>query len=113
MISQGGSINLNGDQTAVVNRIFEEVNPNGVIPSQRFLPSSSDPIYPDVQIHRSSDTFEEHEEVEESLSLGNQEKELIKKALEKHRGKRKYAALELGISERTLYRKIKEYDIVE
>lgn len=113
MISQGGAINLNGDQTAVVNRIFEEVNPHSVIPTQRFLPSSSDPIYPDVQIHRPTDTFEEHEEVEESLSLGNQEKELIKKALEKHRGKRKYAALELGISERTLYRKIKEYDIIE
>lgn len=49
--------------------------------------------------------------VEESLSLSDKEIELIKKALEKHKGKRKYAALELGISERTLYRKIKEYDI--
>jgi transcriptional regulator with PAS, ATPase and Fis domain len=113
MISQGGSINLNGDQTAVVNRIFEEVNPNGVIPPQRFLPTTSEPVFPEVQIHRTQDTFEDHEEIEESLSLGNQEKELIKKALEKHRGKRKYAALELGISERTLYRKIKEYDIAE
>jgi transcriptional regulator with PAS, ATPase and Fis domain len=113
MISQGGAINLNGDQTAVVNRIFEEVNPTGVIPAQRFLPSATEPAFPDVKIHRSHDTFEEHEEIEESLSLGSQEKELIKKALEKHRGKRKYAALELGISERTLYRKIKEYDISE
>ena len=49
--------------------------------------------------------------VEESLSLADQEIELIKKALEKYSGKRKYAAEELGISERTLYRKIKEYDI--
>lgn len=49
--------------------------------------------------------------VEESLSLEDKEVELIKKALEKHNGKRKYAAQELGISERTLYRKIKEYDI--
>lgn len=49
--------------------------------------------------------------VEESLSLEDKEIELIKKALEKHNGKRKYAAQELGISERTLYRKIKEYDI--
>ncbi len=49
--------------------------------------------------------------VEESLSLEEKEKELIKKALEKHNGKRKYAAQDLGISERTLYRKIKEYDI--
>ena len=49
--------------------------------------------------------------VEESLSLEDKEKELICKALEKHNGKRKYAAQELGISERTLYRKIKEYNI--
>jgi len=52
-----------------------------------------------------------HEEVEESLSLTDKEKDLIEKALTKHRGKRKSAASELGISERTLYRKIKEYDI--
>lgn len=48
---------------------------------------------------------------EESLSLEDKEIELIRKALEKHKGKRKYAAQELGISERTLYRKIKEYEI--
>jgi transcriptional regulator with PAS, ATPase and Fis domain len=50
-------------------------------------------------------------EVEESLSLEEKEKSLIKKALEKHNGKRKKAARELGISERTLYRKINEYGI--
>lgn len=50
-------------------------------------------------------------EVEESLSLQDKEIDLIKKALDKHRGKRKYAAEELGISERTLYRKINEYGI--
>ncbi len=49
--------------------------------------------------------------IEESLSLEDKEIELIRKALEKHNGKRKYAANELGISERTLYRKIKEYEI--
>jgi len=49
--------------------------------------------------------------VEESLSLADKEAEMIKKALEKYNGKRKIAAQELGISERTLYRKIKEYDI--
>ncbi len=52
-----------------------------------------------------------HEEVEESLNIMDKEKELIIKALKKHRGKRKDAALDLGISERTLYRKLKEYDI--
>jgi len=55
--------------------------------------------------------IEQHQEVEESLSLVDREKEFIVKALQKHKGKRKDAANELGISERTLYRKIKEYDI--
>lgn len=57
------------------------------------------------------DIEDTEEFIEESLSLEDKELELIKKALEKHNGKRKYAAQELGISERTLYRKIKEYDI--
>ena len=52
-----------------------------------------------------------HEDVEESLSIIDKEKELIIKALKKHRGKRRDAATDLGISERTLYRKLKEYDI--
>ncbi|MDA9783192.1 sigma-54 dependent transcriptional regulator [Vicingaceae bacterium] len=51
------------------------------------------------------------EQEEESLSISDTEQKLIKKALQKHGGKRKYAAEDLGISERTLYRKIKEYDI--
>ena len=55
--------------------------------------------------------FHEIEEEEESLSISETEKKLIKKALKKHGGKRKYASEDLGISERTLYRKIKEYDI--
>ena len=52
-----------------------------------------------------------HEDIEESLSIIDKEKELIIKALKKHRGKRRDAAMDLGISERTLYRKLKEYDI--
>jgi transcriptional regulator with PAS, ATPase and Fis domain len=55
--------------------------------------------------------YQEHEEVEESLSLEEKEKEFIKKALTKYKGKRKHAARELGISERTLYRKMNEYNI--
>ena len=56
--------------------------------------------------------FSETEEVvEESFSLADKEKEFILKALEKYKGKRKSAAGELGISERTLYRKINEYNI--
>jgi transcriptional regulator with PAS, ATPase and Fis domain len=54
-----------------------------------------------------------HEEDDHSLSIEKKEKELIIRALKKHNNKRKYAAQDLGISERTLYRKIKQYDITE
>lgn len=53
----------------------------------------------------------EHEIIEEELSLEKKERDIILKALEKNNNKRKQAAEDLGISERTLYRKIKEYDI--
>ncbi|WP_297705001.1 sigma-54 dependent transcriptional regulator [uncultured Eudoraea sp.] len=55
--------------------------------------------------------FAEEIEEEETLSLQEKEIELIRKSLERNRGKRKAAAAELGISERTLYRKIKQYDL--
>ncbi len=55
--------------------------------------------------------FAEEIEEEETLSLHDKELELIKKSLERHKGKRKLAAAELGISERTLYRKIKQFDL--
>jgi transcriptional regulator with PAS, ATPase and Fis domain len=55
--------------------------------------------------------FQPSEVIDENLSLEKTEINMIKRALEKHKGKRKNAAQELGISERTLYRKIKEYDL--
>jgi transcriptional regulator with PAS, ATPase and Fis domain len=54
-----------------------------------------------------------HETEEDSLSIEKKEKELIMRALQKNNNKRKYAAKDLGISERTLYRKIKQYDLEE
>jgi DNA-binding NtrC family response regulator len=69
------------------------------------IPSPSQPVV----MHPGD--IHDHEEVEESLNIMDKEKELIIKALKKHRGKRKDAAMDLGISERTLYRKLKEYDI--
>jgi DNA-binding NtrC family response regulator len=57
--------------------------------------------------------IQDHVEVDESLNIMDKEKELIEKALRKHKGKRKDAASDLGISERTLYRKLKEYHIEE
>lgn len=59
------------------------------------------------------DHIQDHEEVEESLNIMHKEKELIIRALKKHKSRRKDAASDLGISERTLYRKLKEYDIEE
>ena len=64
-----------------------------------------------LQIPQDKYYFAEEIEEEETLSLQDKELELIKKSLERHHGKRKAAADELGISERTLYRKIKQYDL--
>lgn len=61
----------------------------------------------------SNDDIQHHEEIEESLNIMDKEKELIIKALKKHKSKRKDASADLGISERTLYRKLKEYNIEE
>lgn len=74
--------------------------------------SDSNEHVPDSYLSQDvKDTYDESEIIEENLSLEDMERELIKKALIKHRNKRKEAALELGISERTLYRKIKQYDL--
>lgn len=89
---------------STIRRLHQEVDPDG---GEDF----SSKVH-EVQVHRAGDQpYEAHEEVEESLSLADREIELIKKALEKNRGKRKAASQELGISERTLYRKIKEYNL--
>lgn len=67
---------------------------------------------PGVTIQPAGYKMDEYEEMEEEpLSLAEKEKEMIRKAIEKYKGKRKHAARELGISERTLYRKLNEYNI--
>jgi len=67
----------------------------------------------ETTFNSNSDMYHFAEEIkeEETLSIHDKELELIKKALERNNGKRKAAAIELGISERTLYRKIKQHDI--
>ncbi len=67
----------------------------------------------ETTFNSNSDKYHFAEEIkeEETLSIHDKELELIKKALERNNGKRKAAAIELGISERTLYRKIKQHDI--
>ncbi len=85
----------------VIPKIVHDVEP--IIPEEKQARRFERDHIDDIQ-----DT---QEIIEESLSLADKEIELIRKALERHGGKRKYAAAELGISERTLYRKIKEYNI--
>ena len=76
--------------------------------TRNFREDGNEPIVLNAEMERA---YAQTEIIEEDLSLANAEKELIKKALQKHNGRRKEAAGELGISERTLYRKIKEYEI--
>jgi transcriptional regulator with PAS, ATPase and Fis domain len=111
VINNGPSVNLSQDQSALVNRIYQDVYDEAPVSTRMLPPGTANDAHSTYPT--SPETFEIHEEIEESLSLEDREKELIQKALEKHRGKRKYAALELGISERTLYRKIKEYQLGE
>jgi transcriptional regulator with PAS, ATPase and Fis domain len=89
--------------------IFQDMNSSvnePIISPTIARPSESKAFVKDL-----SDIQDTEEIQEETLSLEEKEKELIIKALEKHNGRRKLAAQDLGISERTLYRKIKEYKI--
>ncbi len=93
------------DSSQLFRKLYHEVEEDFISPQ---------PTYPSPVILKNSvrDNIQDTEEfVEESLSLSDKEIEMIRKSLEKHNGKRKLAARELGISERTLYRKIKEYNI--
>ena len=83
--------------------LYQSPSTNNALPSAQ----------PVVLQSSNGNDIHEHEEVEESLNIMDKEKELIIKALKKHKSKRKDAASDLGISERTLYRKLKEYDIDE
>jgi transcriptional regulator with PAS, ATPase and Fis domain len=93
------------DHNSAFYRLFKNVRNDEI-------ETEIEPIKPMNIKNRSNEHIEDTNEIiEESLSLQEKEKELILKALNKHNGKRKLAADELGISERTLYRKIKEYDL--
>ncbi len=84
--------------------------PESQVPVTRNESESLVPII-DTKNDYIADVYDAPEQVEENLSLQDKEIELIKKALNRNKGKRKNAADELGISERTLYRKIKQYDL--
>lgn len=99
----------------LIQKIYNDQSSNNTPQKEEVLAlSGHSNNEPSIEIVDSKDKFdfiEDVEEEEETLSLHDKEIELIKKSLERHNGKRKLAAEELGISERTLYRKIKQYDL--
>ena len=119
IINKGGNFTVSGDQAELINRLYADVETAPYETAKLIAPAVvekqvvQEVPYGHHHVEEEDEAYEVHEVVEESLSLEDQEKDLIRKALEKHRGKRKYAAQELGISERTLYRKIKEYNLGE
>jgi DNA-binding NtrC family response regulator len=100
--------NLAAQSQSFINEL-KELKGQEILQPPVMQPSLQQPS--PVKVSLGNNDIHEHEEVEESLNIMDKEKELIIKALKKHKSKRKDAALDLGISERTLYRKLKEYDI--
>ncbi len=100
---------IQNDDLQTIDRLYHSEDNYPVISSN----SNDVKIHNPIIVKETADGFTQPILVEESLSLQDKEKDMIKKALKKHKGKRKYAAKELGISERTLYRKINEYHIEE
>jgi len=109
LLKENKNIAVHDDNARIIRNLVQ--NSAGEFQHDVSSPVSKNvPAYP-VENNSHPDIQDTEEFVEESLSLEDKEIELIKKALEKHKNKRKAAAIELGISERTLYRKIKEYNI--
>lgn len=122
LMKSGSAAKVKEEQSSLINKIYsEEEDMEEELAS--FIEEDVQVQTPEIEVigipehiadHRQEKDrydFAEEIEEEESLSLQEKELELIKKSLEKHNGRRKEAAEELGISERTLYRKIKQYDL--
>ncbi len=106
--NQGTISNLSSDDVQILNRMQGETNQQNTSTDLMLHPSNLTILNNGV-----SQKYAEPIVVEETLSISEKEKEMIIKSLQKYKGKRKLAASELGISERTLYRKINEYGIDE
>ena len=114
MLNSGDSDKVQEENEKLIRKIYgtngeeveEEATPVGLLPPHENRAEQPKEIPQEDKYH-----FAEEIQEEETLSLQAKEIELIKKSLERNRGKRKAAASELGISERTLYRKIKQYDL--
>ena len=101
IMDKRGGKEIKEDHAGIIEKLYQSTDQAEAVPPQTLH----------ITAPESQDIQDTEEIIEESLSLEEKEIELIKKALDKHRGKRKYAAEELGISERTLYRKIKEHNL--
>ena len=118
LIKNRGTSDLSNQEKNLINRIYTpEAQQNASPNSLLFFENNNQTVQNPTIISNSEDHYEDFEDIEveenrpESLSLQNNEKDLIIKALEKHNGRRNRAADELGISQRTLYRKIKQYNL--
>jgi len=107
---EGGEVGKKGQNTQVlIDKIYgKEIKTENINSTLEIIPK---PKMETFQRESNLGDFDDAETVEETISLQEKEFEMIKQALERNKGKRKLAAKELGISERTLYRKIKQYDL--
>ncbi|SDE78783.1 sigma-54 interaction domain-containing protein [Epilithonimonas hungarica] len=125
LIKSRGNADLSSQEKNLINRIYtpesaQNANPNSLLFFENNNNNNQNQIHNPTIISEDEDHhYNDVEDIEieearpESLSLQNNEKDLIIKALEKHKGRRNKAADELGISQRTLYRKIKQYNLEE
>ncbi len=113
LMQSGNMQQVQKDNEGLIRKIYREDEQEEVRFEEPTAPAEVLQIPPPSTPSKEEDKYHFAEEIEEeeTLSLHDKELELIKKSLERHRGKRKAAAEELGISERTLYRKIKQYDL--
>lgn len=120
LMKSGNAAKVREEQSSLINKIYSEENAAeeelaAIIEDENNGEPTDVEVLsiPEHNLEPKRDNYEYAEEVEEeeNLSLQQKELELIKKSLEKYKGKRKDAADELGISERTLYRKIKLYNL--
>ncbi len=114
LMQSGNNQEVQKENEGLIRKIYREDNEEEVRFEEPATPSAEVLQIPSAStLSKDEDKYHFAEEIEEeeTLSLHDKELELIKKSLERNRGKRKAAAEELGISERTLYRKIKQYDL--
>lgn len=113
-LMQNGSSKVQEANKGLIQKIYGKPEENTIFEEEsnvEMIPTQNNIIQETFEDDEENYLFAEAIDEEETLSLEAKEIELIKKSLERNKGKRKAAADELGISERTLYRKIKQYDL--